>query len=48
MKNHFNKEHVMTIEDNQDFKNSIKCWICDIDCVGDDFKVRDNCHITGK
>ena len=28
MKKHFNKELVMTNEDNEDFKNSTKCWIC--------------------
>ena len=27
MKNHFNKELVMTKEDNEDFENSTKCWI---------------------
>ena len=41
MKKHFNKELVMTKKDNEDFKNSTKCWICDV-------KVRDNFHITGK
>ena len=48
MKKHFNKELVMTKEDNEDFKNSTKCWICDNDYVDNDVKVRDNCHITGK
>ena len=33
MKKHFNKELVMTKEDNEDFKNSTKCWICDNDYV---------------
>ena len=28
MKKHFNKELVMTNEDNEDFENSTKCWIC--------------------
>ena len=27
MKKHFNKELVMTKEDNEKFKNSTKCWI---------------------
>ena len=31
MKKHFNKELVMTKEDNEDFKKSTKCWICDND-----------------
>ena len=29
MKKHFNKELVMTKGDNDNFKNSTKCWICD-------------------
>ena len=33
----------MTEEDNGDFKNSKKCWICYTDV-----KVRDHCHITEK
>ena len=39
---------VMTKEDNEDFENSTKCWICDNDYVDGDVKVRDHCHITGK
>ena len=27
MKRHFNKELVMSKEDNEDFENSTKCWI---------------------
>ena len=38
----------MTIEDNEDFQNSTKCWICDNSYVDTDVKVRDHCHITGK
>ena len=48
MKKHFNKELVMTKEDNEDFKKFTKYWICDNDYVDDDVKVRDHCHITGK
>ena len=48
LKKYFNKELVMTKEDNEDFKNSTKCWICDNDYVDNDVKVRDHCHITGK
>ena len=48
MKKHFNRKLVMTKEDNEDFKNSFKCWICDNDYVDNDVKVRDHCHITGK
>ena len=38
----------MTTEDNEDFKNSTKCWICDNDYNDTDVKVKDHCHITGK
>ena len=38
----------MTKEDNEDFKNSTKCWISDNDYIDNDVKVRDNCHIAGK
>ena len=44
MKKHFNKKLVMTKKDNQDFKNSARCSICDNDCVYGNVKVRDNCH----
>ena len=48
MRKHFNKEIVMTKKDNEDFKNSARCWICDNDYVDDDIKVRNHCHITRK
>ena len=38
----------MTKEDNEDFENYTKCWICDNDYVDNDIKVRDHSHITGK
>ena len=38
----------MTKEDNEDFKNSTKCWICGNDCIDSDVKIRDHCHVTGK
>ena len=38
----------MTKQDIEDFKNSTKCSICDNDCVDNDVKVRDHCHITIK
>ena len=47
MKKHFKKELVMTKEDNENFKNSTKCCICDSDYVDNDVKIRDYCHITG-
>ena len=48
MKKHFNKELVMTRQDNEDFENSTKCWICDNNYIDTDVKVRDHCQITGK
>ena len=48
MKKKFNKELLMTKEDNKDFENSTKCWICDNDYIDCDVKVRDHYHITGK
>ena len=38
----------MTAEDDKDFENSIKCWICDKVYVDEDVKVRGHCHTTGK
>ena len=32
---------MITKKDNEDFKNSSKCWICDRDNVDNDVKVRD-------
>ena len=48
IKKHFNKELVMTEEDNEDFENSTKYWIYDNDYIDDNVKVRDHCHIIGK
>ena len=47
-KKHFNKEIIMTKEDNEGFENSTKSWNCDNDYIDGDVKVRDHCHITGK
>ena len=38
----------MTKEDNKDFDNSTKFWICDNAYTVGDVKVRDHCDITGK
>ena len=48
MKRHFNKNLVMTAEENEWFEMTNICWICNklID-IGDN-KVRDHCHITGR
>ena len=48
MKKYFNKERVMTKEDDEDFKNCAKFWICDNNYIDTDAKVRDHCHVTGK
>ena len=48
MKKHFNKELVMTKEDNEDFESSTKFWICDKDYIDAYVKLRDYCHITEK
>ena len=48
VKNHFNKELVMTEKDNENFESSTKYWVCDNDYNDADIKVRDHCHITGK
>ena len=38
----------MIKKDNEDFKNSTKCWICNNDYGDNDVKVQDHCYITGK
>ena len=48
IKKHLNNEPVMTKVDNEVFKNSTKCWICNNNYIDNDVKVRDHCHITGK
>ena len=44
MKKIFNKELVMTKNDNDDFENSTKCWIHDDDCIDNNVKVKDHYH----
>ena len=36
MEKYLNKKVVITKEDDEDFENSIKCWICDNAYVDDD------------
>ena len=48
MKKHFNKNLVMTEEEEHLFQQSNNCWICKKLIDNDDEKVRDHCHITGK
>ena len=45
MKKHFNKNLIMTEEEEQ-FQSSNICWICER--LKEEKKVRDHCHITGK
>ena len=47
MKKHFNKNLIMTEEEEQ-FQSSKTCWVCEILIENDDEKVRDHCHVTGK
>ena len=48
MKKYFNKELAITKEDNEDFKNTTKCWICDNAYVDNAVKVRHHCHVNVK
>ena len=48
MKKNFNKKLVMTKKDDEDFENSIKCWICDNFYLDGEVKVRAHYYITGK
>ena len=48
MKNDFNKELLITKEDDGNFENSTKFWICDHAYVGSAFKVRGHFHISRK
>ena len=48
MQKPFKKELVMTKKDNEDFKNSGKCCICDNFHVNGYVKVRDHRHISGE
>ena len=44
---HFNKNLIMTAEQNEEFERGNICWICG-KLIGFDKEVRDHCHITGK
>ena len=48
MKKHFNKNLVMTAEENEEFERSNVCWVCGKLIDSNNNKVRDHCHITGK
>ena len=45
---HFNKNLVMTKEEEDLFQKSNNCWICKKLIDNDEDKIRDHCHITGK
>ena len=47
MKKHFKKDLLMTKEDNENFENATKCWICDNNFNDNDVKIRYHFHITG-
>ena len=48
IKKHFNRNLIMSAEEEERFQLSNNCWIRDrLFDAGDD-KVRDHCHITGK
>ena len=48
MKKHFNKNLIMSEKEEEQFKSSNTCWICEKLIDDDDEKVRDHCHVTGK
>ena len=48
MKEHFNKNLVMTEEEEHLFQQSNTCWICKKHIDNDVEKVRDHCHNTSK
>ena len=45
---HFNKNLIMTEEEQHLFQESKSCWICKKLIDNDEKKVRDHCHINGK
>ena len=48
MKDQFNKNLIITKEEEYLFQQSNNCWICKKLIDNEDEKVRDHCHITGK
>ena len=48
IKKHFNKDLVMSVDEEERFPLTNICWICNkLFDVGDE-NVRDHCHVTGK
>ena len=48
MNKHFNKNLIMSEEEEHLFQQSNSCWICKKLIDNDKEKVRDHCHVTGK
>ena len=48
IKKHFNKNFIVSAEEEERFQLSNSCWICDKFFDAGDDKVRDHCLITGK
>ena len=48
IKNHFNKNLLISAEEEKRFQLSNNCWRCDKLFDVEDDKVRDHCHITGR
>ena len=48
MKKHFNKNLIISDEEEEQFQSSNPCWICQKLIGDDDEKVRYHCHVTGK
>ena len=48
MNKHFNKDLIMSEEEEHLFQQSNSCWICKKLVDNDNEKVRDHCHVTGK
>ena len=42
---HFNQDMILTKDDEQNFTNANKCYICDKKYSEKDVRVRDHCHI---
>ena len=45
---HFDKDMIPTKDDERNFKNADKCYICNKKYSAKNIRVRDHCHITGK
>ena len=48
IKKHFNKNLIMSKEEEYSFQQSNNCWICKKLIDNDNEKARDHCHVTGK